>query len=155
YSVQVDTVIAGFDIGSPVADGASACNNYSNCTAFAWITSWVEEPNFYDKVNTGWPKYVTSPTTYYKGMCLYIKNTSCPSVPGFDAMPDMDIVGPDLAGPIYNPDVDCKSRWNCDYFMLVTSAITESLYFPYINMGWTKSTHTDTIARPGMCAYVR
>ncbi|GIL80188.1 hypothetical protein Vretifemale_9363, partial [Volvox reticuliferus] len=157
YSVQADTVIAGYDIGSPVADGASACNTYKNCTSFALITPWVEDAYFYDKVNTGWPKSVISPTIYFKGMCLYIKmpNTSCPAVPGFDVTPNIDYVGPDLAGPIYNPDVDCKSRWNCYYFLLVTSVITESLYFQYINMGWTKSTRTDTITRPGMCAYVR
>ncbi|GIM10454.1 hypothetical protein Vretimale_14015, partial [Volvox reticuliferus] len=79
YSVKADTVIQGYDIGSYVADGASACNKYSNCTSFAWVSPWVEEPNFYDKVNTGWPKYVISPTTYYKGICLYIKMPS-----GFD-----------------------------------------------------------------------
>ncbi|GIL80194.1 hypothetical protein Vretifemale_9364, partial [Volvox reticuliferus] len=161
YSVQVDTVIAGFDIGSPVADGASACNNYSNCTAFAWITSWVEEPNFYDKVNTGWPKYVTSPTTYYKGMCLYIKLPSPPPPPGSPVpplMPSPNAVCPPVTGYKVIYDVthvgdDIPNRFSSG--SITTDCTARPICLAYTSDGLLKYKPYPVVSAPGKCLYVR
>ncbi|GIL92577.1 hypothetical protein Vretifemale_20100, partial [Volvox reticuliferus] len=166
--------VAGYDInGDHVGDNtrlcplfarnstiqacSDACSQDSRCEFFVR----TDGTNCYLKLNPlNGVCGTTNPNVVVDKLCFRASappspppDTTCPSVPGFDVTPNVDFMGRDLAGPIYNPDVDCKSRWNCYYFVLVTSAITDSGYFPSINMGWTKSSRTDTITRPGMCAY--
>ncbi|GIL54754.1 hypothetical protein Vafri_10460 [Volvox africanus] len=81
YSVQNDTMVSGWDIGSYVADPATACNNDANCMGFDLASSWVTKSYYFDKVGMGWPKAGTSPTTYMKGLCAYTKLASPPSPP--------------------------------------------------------------------------
>lgn len=73
YTVQNDTMVSGSDIGSYVASPASVCNNDTNCKGFEWVSSWVTNPSYYDKVGMGLPKSATSPTTSMQGLCTYTK----------------------------------------------------------------------------------
>ncbi|GIL54759.1 hypothetical protein Vafri_10460, partial [Volvox africanus] len=81
FTVQVDTMVSGSDIGSYVADPVTACKTDPNCKGFDWVSSWVTDSAYYNKVGMGLPKSATSPTTRMQGLCAYTRMPGPPSPP--------------------------------------------------------------------------